>query len=162
MTSPTVPRYLMRALTHTLSCNDDVCSDCKNIRRTVRSRRFREAYEERRHPLKLSDAVRAERAQVQRRMREAATEAARARVRPLLAVVAERYVLDEGLLCGPSREQFIVHARAVAMHLAHVELGMSRAEVARAFGRDRATVLYALRKPGVADAARALAAKLRP
>lgn len=40
----------------------------------------------------------------------------------------------------------VATARQVAMYLAHVELGLPQAEVARAFQRDRSTVAHACRR----------------
>ncbi|MFG1403478.1 helix-turn-helix domain-containing protein [Xanthobacter sediminis] len=40
----------------------------------------------------------------------------------------------------------VAAARQLAMYLAHVVLGLSQAEVARTFGRDRTTVAYACRR----------------
>lgn len=40
----------------------------------------------------------------------------------------------------------VATARHVAMYLAHVELGLPQAEVARAFQRDRSTVAHACRR----------------
>lgn len=53
-------------------------------------------------------------------------------------------VLDPESL-GPKRRPFraAAFARQIAMYLAHVGFGLSMAEVGRAFGRDRTTVVHA-------------------
>lgn len=50
------------------------------------------------------------------------------------------------ILSGQRSSAQVATARQIAMYLAHVCLGLSQAEVARAFGRDRTTVAHACRR----------------
>jgi chromosomal replication initiation ATPase DnaA len=68
-----------------------------------------------------------------------------AQLRELLdTTVAGGFDVDEDLLRQPSRGVArIALARQVAMYLAHVACGLSKAETGRLFGRDRTTVHHA-------------------
>ncbi|MFG1432099.1 helix-turn-helix domain-containing protein [Xanthobacter sp. V2C-8] len=61
-------------------------------------------------------------------------------------VCAAEGVDVEGLLALHRSPAQVAAARQLAMYLAHVVLGLSQAEVARAFGRDRTTVAHACRR----------------
>lgn len=68
-----------------------------------------------------------------------------AELRSLLeATVASGFDIDEGRLRQPTRgEARVALARQVAMYLAHVCCGLSKAEAGRVFERDRTTVHHA-------------------
>lgn len=80
--------------------------------------------------------------------RRASTECQRcgaSQLRTLLeAMVANGFEIEEVLLQHPTRgESRIALARQVAMYLAHVACGLSKAEAGKLFGRDRTTVHHA-------------------
>ena len=63
------------------------------------------------------------------------------------ATVAAAFTVPLSELYHPSRRRASVAlARQSAMYLAHVTLGLTFAEVGRAFGRDRTTAAYACRR----------------
>lgn len=68
-----------------------------------------------------------------------------AELRALLeATVAGGFDIDEVMLRQPSRgEARIALARQVAMYMAHIACGMTKAEAGRLFERDRTTVHHA-------------------
>lgn len=71
----------------------------------------------------------------------------RGRAYVITAAVAAAFTVPLSELQHPSRRRATVAlARQSAMYLAHVTLGLTFAEVGRAFGRDRTTAAYACRK----------------
>lgn len=61
-----------------------------------------------------------------------------------IALIARERNVPAHLLVHPSRcRRSTARARQLAMYLAHVVLGHSLTEIARAFGRDRTTVSHA-------------------
>lgn len=65
----------------------------------------------------------------------------------ITAAVVRYYGLPLSALFGPRRDKEASAARQVAMHLLHTMLGLSHEEVGAALGgRDRATILYGLRR----------------
>lgn len=75
------------------------------------------------------------------RKKEMTEDVARARIAVALAAGACGVSPDEVMSAG--RALAVVLARQVAMYVASVAWGMSLGRVARAFGRDRATVRHA-------------------
>ncbi|MFG1296205.1 MULTISPECIES: helix-turn-helix domain-containing protein [Xanthobacter] len=69
------------------------------------------------------------------------------RARIVIALVsAASGVAVETLLALRRSQAPVAAARQLAMYLAHVVLGLSQTDVARAFGRDRTTVAHACRR----------------
>ena len=80
------------------------------------------------------------------------------RVRPPVSLVREQAWLVQATvahvygvalkdLCATTRSRpKAAFARQIAMYLCHVEFEINVAEVARAFGRDRSTAVYAIRR----------------
>ncbi|MFK8252268.1 helix-turn-helix domain-containing protein [Ancylobacter terrae] len=60
-------------------------------------------------------------------------------------ITAAALDLSPADILGPDRRRQSAHARAIAMYLAHVGLGMSLAQVGRGFGRHHSTVAHACR-----------------
>jgi chromosomal replication initiation ATPase DnaA len=69
---------------------------------------------------------------------------ARAAVAQAAVSSALNVALDE-LLAPTRRAPYVARARQVAMYIAHVACGLSIAEVASSFGRDRSTAVHACR-----------------
>lgn len=69
----------------------------------------------------------------------------KARTAMVLAATALGVPLD-AVLADHRCTAPVATARQVAMYLAHVELGLPQADVARAFQRDRSTVAHACRR----------------
>lgn len=70
-----------------------------------------------------------------------------ARARIAIALVsAANGIAVETLLALRRSSAPVAAARQLAMYLAHVVLGLSQTDVARAFGRDRTTVAHACRR----------------
>ncbi|MFG1477401.1 helix-turn-helix domain-containing protein [Xanthobacter sp. V4C-4] len=71
--------------------------------------------------------------------------ATRARIAIALVSAADGIAVD-ALLALRRSSAPVAAARQLAMYLAHVVLGLSQADVARAFQRDRTTVAHACRR----------------
>jgi chromosomal replication initiation ATPase DnaA len=69
------------------------------------------------------------------------------RARGVLAMALAGYALDVPLavIADADRSTAAALARSLAMYLAHVAFGMSLGRTARAFGRDRSTIMHACR-----------------
>lgn len=70
----------------------------------------------------------------------------RASVRTIQRLTAEHHGLTRAQLLGPRKHQSVVKARHLAMWLARNLTGASYPELAKAFERDHATVIYGCRR----------------
>lgn len=64
----------------------------------------------------------------------------------ILHNVCKYYGVDQDMLKSPQRSRNISEPRQVAMYLIRQMLGLSQDEIAKVFGRDRTTVLHALKQ----------------